>query len=135
MPSLNKIQVMGHLGKDPDTKFLQDGTAVTNFSVAATEKWKDKNSGERKEKTEWFNVQAWRKLAEICGQYLYKGALVFVEGKLQTRDWTDRDGVKRYTTEVIASEVKFLSKREKPATNYERDPGPPLPTPDDDIPY
>lgn len=104
---LNKVQVIGRLGKEPETKQLQNGS-VCNFSVATSEKWLDKASGERKEKTEWHNITVYGKLAEICSQYLTKGSLVFVEGKLQTRKWQDQNGADRYTTEILARDMKML---------------------------
>lgn len=105
--SVNKVIIIGNVGKDPETRYMSEGTAVTNFSVATTETWKDKQTGEKKESTEWHRVTAWRRLGEICGQYLSKGSQVYVEGKLQTRSW-EKDGVKRYTTEIVASTVQFL---------------------------
>jgi len=108
MPCLNKVQIIGHLGQDPTTRYMPNGDAVCNFSVATTETWKDKQSGEKKEATEWHRFTAYRKLGEICGQYLKKGSCVYLEGKLQTRKWTDKDGVERYTTEIIADSMQML---------------------------
>jgi len=105
---MNKALIIGRLGQDPETRYTANGDAVTNFSVATSEKYTDK-SGEKVEKTEWHRVVAWKRLAEICGQYLKKGSQVFVEGKIQTRSWEDRDGNKKYTTEVMAQSVEFLS--------------------------
>jgi single-strand DNA-binding protein len=99
---VNKFICIGYLGRDPDAKFLPDGTAVTSFSVAVTEKYKDK------ENTEWINVVTFRRLAEICAQYLTKGTLVYVEGKIRTRSWEDKDGNKRYKTEIIANAMQIL---------------------------
>ena len=107
MPGINKVILVGRLGKDPETRYTPDGTCVTNFSIATSEEWKDKNTGEKKEKTEWHKVVAWRKLGEITGQWLSKGKQVYVEGKLQTRSW-EQDGTTRYTTEIVASDVMFL---------------------------
>lgn len=98
--SLNKVQLIGHLGKDPETRFSSNGDPICNFSVATSESWKDK-SGERQEKTEWHRIVAFGKLAEICGEYLKKGAQVYVEGKLQTRKWTDKNEIERYSTEIV----------------------------------
>lgn len=108
MASLNKVQIIGNLGQDPTTRYMPNGDAVTNISVATTETWKDKTTGEKKELTEWHRITFYRKLAEIAGQYLKKGSSIYVEGKLQTRKWTDKDGVERYTTEVIADTMKML---------------------------
>ncbi len=108
MSSLNKAMIIGHLGRDPETRYMPNGDAVTNIAVATTESWKDKNSGEKKSVTEWHRVTFYRKLAEIAGQYLKKGSLVYLEGKLQTRKWTDKDGVERYTTEIIADSMQML---------------------------
>jgi single-strand DNA-binding protein len=105
---LNKQMVIGRLGKDPESRFFQDGTACCNFSVATTETWKDKQTGEKKEHTEWINVSAVGRLAEICGQYLKKGSLVYCEGKQTTRKWQDKDGNDRYTTELKLREMKML---------------------------
>jgi single-strand DNA-binding protein len=109
MSGLNKVMIIGRLGKDPETRYTSDGTAVTNFSIATSEEWKDK-SGEKKSKTEWHRIIAWRKLGEICGKYLSKGKLVYIEGKLQTRMWEDKDCKKQYMTEVVATNLEFLEK-------------------------
>jgi single-strand DNA-binding protein len=120
MASVNKVILVGALGRDPETKYMPNGEAVTNISVATSESWKDKD-GNRKEKTEWHRVTFYRKLAEIAGQYLTKGSQVYLEGRLETRKWTDKDGKDRYTTEIIAGEMKMLSvkaesKEDKPKT-------------------
>jgi single-strand DNA-binding protein len=144
MAGVNKVIVVGNLGQDPEVRYMPDGTAVTNFSVATSETWKDKNTGEKKERTEWHRIVAWRQLGELCGKYLSKGRQVYVEGKLQTRSW-EKDGVTRYATEIVANEVQFLGGREG-AGNSGRGAGrttadqgypePPLPdTHDDDIPF
>ena len=114
MSGINKVIVIGNLGRDPEMRYTPDGTAVVNFSVATSQEWKDKNTGEKKELTEWHRIVAFRKLAEICGQYLAKGRQVYVEGRLQTRKWEDtkNPGVTRYTTEIVANEVQFLGSRE-----------------------
>ena len=101
---------IGNLGKDPDKRFTQTGSAVTSFSVATTERWKDKASGEQKEHTEWHRIVTFNKLAEICGEYLHKGSKVYIEGKLQTRSW-EKDEIMRYTTEIVAKEMKMLDSR------------------------
>lgn len=112
MASVNKVIIVGNLGRDPETRYMPNGEAVTNVAIATTESWKDKNSGEKKELTEWHRVTFYRKLAEIAGQYLKKGSQVYVEGRLQTRKWTDKDGVERYTTEIIADTMQMLGSRQ-----------------------
>ena len=109
MKSLNKATLIGNLGNDPDIKYTQSGDAVASFSLATSETWKDKASGEPVEKTEWHRCVAWRKLAEIIGQYAKKGQKLYVEGKLQTRKWTDASGQERYTTEIQVNDVILLS--------------------------
>lgn len=111
MSSVNKVILIGHLGKDPETRYMPNGEAVTNITVATSEQWKDKGSGEKKEQTEWHRVTLYRKLAEVAGQYLKKGSLAYFEGKLQTRKWTDKSGIERYTTEVIADTLQMLGSR------------------------
>ena len=105
MAGVNKVFLIGRLGRDPEMKYTPDGVAVANFSIATTEKWKD---GEH---TEWHRIVAWKRLGEICGEYLHKGSQVYIEGKIQTRQWEDRDGNKRYTTEVIAQSMQMLDSR------------------------
>ena len=112
MASVNKVILVGNLGRDPETRYSPDGSAITNVSIATTDKWKDKTSGEMKEATEWHRVVFFNRLAEIAGEYLKKGKQVYVEGHLRTRKWTDKEGVEKYTTEVIASEMKMLGSRE-----------------------
>ncbi|MFH1580950.1 MAG: single-stranded DNA-binding protein [Pseudomonadota bacterium] len=112
MSGLNKVMLIGRLGSDPELRYTPDGTAVANFSIATSEEWKDKNTGEKKERTEWHRVVAWRKLGEICGEYLAKGKQVYVEGRIQTRSWEDKDGNKRYTTEIVASDIQFLGAKD-----------------------
>lgn len=111
MASVNKVIVVGNLGKDPETRFLPDGKAVCSFSVATTDKWTDKASGEKKEQTEWHRISAFGRLAEICGEYLKKGSQVYIEGKLRTRKWQDKEGQDRYTTEIIADAMQMLGSR------------------------
>ena len=110
MASVNKVILIGNLGKDPETRYMSNGDAVTNITLATTDTWKDKN-GEKQEKTEWHRVTFYRKLAEIAGEYLKKGRSVYVEGRLETRKWTDKNGVERYTTDIIASDMKMLGNR------------------------
>ena len=105
--SVNKVILVGRLGQDPEVRFTQGGAAVANLRIATDETWKDQ-SGERQQRTEWHTVVAWRRLAEICGQYLSKGRLVYIEGKLQTRSWQDREGNKRYSTEIQADNMVML---------------------------
>lgn len=105
--SVNKVILVGRLGQDPEVRFTQGGTAVANLRIATDETWKDQ-SGEKQQRTDWHTVVAWRRLAEICGQYLSKGRLVYIEGKLQTRSWQDREGNKRYSTEVQADNMVML---------------------------
>lgn len=105
---LNKAQIIGRLGKDPEVRYTNSGEAIARFIVATSERYKDRN-GERQEKTEWHNVTAFRKLAEIIGEYLRKGAMVYVEGKIETRKWETNGGETRYSTSIIASEMKMLS--------------------------
>lgn len=109
MSSLNKVLLIGNLGKDPESRFLPSGGAVCNFSIATTETWKDKQSGQKQEKTEWHNITMYGRLAEIAGEYLKKGSQVYIEGRLQTRKWQDKQtGADRYTTEIVADEMKML---------------------------
>lgn len=152
---VNKVILIGHLGADPDMRYTPSGAGVCELRVATSESWKDKN-GQRQERTEWHRVVVWGKTAEICAKYLAKGRQVYIEGRIQTRSWDDKDGQKRYMTEVIANDVQFLSGgREGGGGGGARrgaDDGPPPPTddfdrggggggggygggPDDDIPF
>ncbi len=112
MASVNKVTLIGNLGRDPETRYMTSGEAVTNITVATTETWKDKASGEKQEKTEWHRVTFYRRLAEIAGEYLKKGSQVYIEGRLETRKWQDKEGKERYTTEIIANEMKMLGSRQ-----------------------
>lgn len=126
---LNDCNFIGNLGRDPETRYSASGLAITNFSVACAEKWKDKNTGEYTEKTEWVNVVTLGKLAEICGEYLHKGKQVFIKGRMQTSSW-EKDGVTRYKTEIVASDMKMLgskSDQREPISAPKKD--------DDDIPF
>ncbi len=105
---INKVILIGNLGRDPEVRFTNGGQAVANFSIATSESWTDKSSGQKQEKTEWHRIVVWGKLAELCGEYLKKGRQAYVEGRLQTREWTDKEGKKNYTTEVVANTVQFL---------------------------
>lgn len=135
MASLNKVFLIGNLGRDPEVRYTGSGTAVASLSLATTEKFKNKG-GEWEERTEWHNVTFWGRLAEIAGEYLAKGKTVFIEGKLQTRKWQDRDGKDRYTTEIIAEKMQMLSR--KNGTNSEEPDqfnGGQMPPEGDDIPF
>lgn len=107
MSSVNKVILVGRLGVDPELRFTQSGTAVGNLSIATSDNWKDK-SGQRQERTEWHRVVVWGKQAETCGEFLSKGSLVYLEGRLQTREWTDKENRRQFTTEVVADRVVFL---------------------------
>jgi single-strand DNA-binding protein len=108
MSGVNKVIIVGRLGADPELKYTSSGTAVARLNLATSEQWKDKSTGDKQERTEWHRVVVWAKLAELCGQYLKKGRQAYVEGRLQTRSWEDKEGNKRYTTEVVAQTVQFL---------------------------
>ncbi|MDH3747040.1 MAG: single-stranded DNA-binding protein [Gammaproteobacteria bacterium] len=108
---INKVILVGNLGQDPETRYMPSGSAVTNITVATNESWKDKQTGEQKDRTEWHKVAMFNRLAEIAAEYLRKGSQVYIEGKLRTRKWQDRDGNDRYTTEVIADEMQMLGGR------------------------
>ena len=111
MASINKVIIVGNLGADPETKYLPSGDAITNIRIATTDRWKDKGSGEMKEATEWHRIAFFGRLAEIAGQYLKKGSQVYVEGRIRTRKWQDKDGQDRYTTEIVAGEMQMLGSR------------------------
>lgn len=130
MASLNRVELIGNLGKDPEMRYMANGEAVCNFSIATSESWKDKATGEKKEKTEWHTIVIYRKLAEIAGEYLKKGSKVFVAGKLQTRKWQDKDGNDRYTTEILVSDMIMLSGSDSSGSGGQRSesrPAPPAP--------
>lgn len=112
MASVNKVIIVGNLGRDPEIRYMPSGDAVANISVATTDKWKDKQSGEQKEATEWHNISFFGKLAEIAGEYLKKGSQVYIEGKLQTRKYTDKDGVEKYATSIKAETLQMLGGRQ-----------------------
>lgn len=115
MAGINKVIIVGHLGNDPEMRSMPNGEAVANISVATSEAWTDKNTGERREVTEWHRIVFYRKLAEICGQYLKKGAQVYIEGRLRTRKWQDQNGQDRYTTETQGDVVQMLGTRPQSA--------------------
>jgi len=118
MSSVNKVILIGRLGKEPDTRYLANGDAVTNVSLATEEVWKDRD-GNKQTRTEWHKITVYRKLAEIVGEYLKKGSQVYFEGRLETRKWTDKNGIDRYTTEIIVTDMKMLGSR--PAENKQDD--------------
>jgi single-strand DNA-binding protein len=142
MSGINKVILIGRLGSDPEVRYTPSGVAVANFSVATSEEWKNKDTGEKQERTEWHRIVAWRRLGEICGEYLSKGKQIYVEGRIQTRSWDDRDGNKKYTTEIIASDIQFLGSRDMSDSARPQggmaggSQGAPGPGPeDDDIPF
>ena len=144
---INKVIIVGNLGQDPDTRYMPSGGAVTNFTVATNESWKDKQTGEQKDRTEWHKVAMFGRLAEISAEYLRKGSQVYIEGKLRTRKWQDRDGNDRYTTEIIADEMQMLGGRgggsapmgggdsSRGSSQDRGDAPPPADDFDDDIPF
>jgi single-strand DNA-binding protein len=125
MAGINKVILIGHLGHDPEVRYTQEGTAVGNFRIATSEYWTDRTSGERRERTEWHRIVVFGRMAENCGKYLSKGRQVYVEGRLQTREWEDKEGNRRWTTEVVALNVQFLGGRD------DSGPGRSGPPPDD----
>jgi single-strand DNA-binding protein len=147
--TINKVILIGNLGKDPEVRRLENGAVVANFSIATSETYIEKATGERKENTDWHNIVAWRGLAEIIEKYLRKGTKVYVEGKLKTRSWQDKEGNTRYTTEVLAEELTILSRpdgerspqEQKPVYSNQGAPSNPSPMPeihddlDDDLPF
>jgi single-strand DNA-binding protein len=119
---INKVILIGNLGSDPEVKFMPSGDAVATLSLATSESWKDKNTGEQVEKTEWHRVVMFKRLAEIAGEYLKKGSKVYVEGRLQTRKWQGQDGQDRYTTEIVANEMQMLDSRGGGTGNFNQAP-------------
>jgi single-strand DNA-binding protein len=111
MASVNKVILVGNLGRDPETRYNAEGGAITNVSIATTDTWKDKASGEKQERTEWHRIVFFSRLAEIAGEYLKKGSQVYIEGSLRTRKWTDKDGAEKYTTEIVADKMQMLGSR------------------------
>ncbi len=120
---VNKVILIGNLGSDPEVRYTPNGAPVANFSLATSESWNDRNTGERQERTEWHRLVLWSKLAEIAGQYLKKGAKIYVEGRLQTRSWDDQSGQKRYMTEVVVNDMQMLDSRGEGGGNGGRDTG------------
>ena len=134
MASVNKVILIGNLGRDPELRYTKSGQAVANFSLATNERWKDKD-GQSQERTEWHRIVTWGKTAELCAQYLSKGRTTYLEGRLQTREYEDKDGIKRYTTEIVAQNVTFLGSGRGEGTGAPAPTdGPPAP-PNDDIPF
>ncbi|MBW1897356.1 MAG: single-stranded DNA-binding protein [Deltaproteobacteria bacterium] len=138
MAGVNKVILIGRLGRDPEVRYTPSGVAVANFTIATSEQWTNKD-GEKEERAEWHKIVAWKRLGEICGEYLHKGSQVYIEGKLQTKAWEDRDGNKRYTTEVIAYTMQMLGaagKEGRAKSTDERFPvEEPITVPEDDIPF
>ena len=141
---INKVILVGNLGSDPEVRYTAGGDAVANVNIATSESWKDRQTGEKQEKTEWHRVVMFRRLGEIAGEYLKKGSQVYIEGKLQTRKWQDKNGNDRYTTEIVANEMQMLGGRSGSASyNNDAAPPPARPAParagpdefDDDIPF
>jgi len=142
MAGINKVILIGNLGSDPEVRYTPSGVAVAQFNIATSEEWKDKDSGEKRERTEWHRIVAWRRLGEICGEYLSKGQQVYVEGRIQTNAWEDKEGNKRYTTEIVANTVQFLGRRDSSESARPRSTSstdyqgmPPQGPADDDIPF
>lgn len=134
---VNKVILVGRLGADPEVRYTPDGLMVTNFRLATDEQWKDK-SGEKAQRTEWHRIVTFGKLAEICGNYLAKGRLVYIEGRIQTRSWDDKDGIKRYSTEIIALNMQMLEPKGQTRDQEMVAPPPPQgsePIPEDDVPF
>jgi single-strand DNA-binding protein len=140
---INKAIILGNLGKDPETNYTKAGKAITSFSVATSEEWTDKNTNQKQSKTEWHNIVAFGRLAEICGEYLRKGSKVYIEGSIHTEKWTDQNGLDRYTTKIQAREMQMLNKPEpagsvSPAAHQGAGNAQPTPSDDgfdDDIPF
>ncbi|MCD6261743.1 MAG: single-stranded DNA-binding protein [Deltaproteobacteria bacterium] len=131
MAGVNKVILIGRLGRDPEIRYTPSGVAVANFSIATSEEWTDKNTGQKQERTEWHRIVAWRRLGEICGEYLHKGSQVYIEGRLQTRSWEDGDSNTRYTTEIIAQNMQMLgnvNKTDSNRTSSNQFEGPPVVT-------
>jgi single-strand DNA-binding protein len=133
---INKAILIGNLGADPEVRYTQSGAAIANFNLATTESWT--KDGKKEEKTEWHRIVAFARLGEICGEFLHKGSKVYVEGRIQTRQWEDKDGIKRYTTEIVARDVQFLTPRGTSGagdSGYEEQPPLPEPSMGDDVPF
>ncbi|PKN29816.1 MAG: single-stranded DNA-binding protein [Deltaproteobacteria bacterium HGW-Deltaproteobacteria-21] len=139
MAGVNKVILIGRLGRDPEVRYTASGRAVAKFSIATSEQWTDKEGGKKEERTEWHRIVAWARLGEICGEYLKKGSQVYIEGRLQTSQWEDKEGNKRYTTEIIAQTMQMLGSAGKAgtaSTPEEKFPTEePISIPEDDIPF
>jgi single-strand DNA-binding protein len=139
MSGINKAIIVGNLGRDPEMRYTPSGVPVATFSVATSDEWKDKETGSKQERTEWHRIVAWRGLAEVCGKYLRKGSQVYIEGRIQTRSWEDKEGMQRYTTEIVAQNMQMLGsparqeRTQDSAGSYRNDEPPSMP--DDDIPF
>lgn len=134
---LNKVMLIGNLGADPEVRYSQAGTSVTTFNIATMEVWK-KQDGSKEESTEWHRIVAFKRLGEICGEYLAKGSKVYIEGRIQTRKWEDKDGITRYTTEIVAREMKMLTPRgagDLRDSQQNEEPPVPKPTMGSDVPF
>ena len=141
MAGVNKVILVGNLGAEPEVRYTASGVAMATFRIATTEQWTTKD-GEKAERTEWHRIVAWRRLGEICGEFLHKGSQVYIEGKIQTRSWEDREGIKRYTTEIVAQTMQMLGgqsgRTRDSKVGSEQDGYPveePMSVPDDDIPF
>jgi single-strand DNA-binding protein len=134
MAGVNKVILIGNLGRDPELRYTQQGTAVANFTLATNENWTSRD-GKREERTEWHRIVAWGKTAELCSQYLSKGRTVYIEGRLQTREWENKEGQKQKTTEIVAQSVQFLGGRGEGGEGGRGGSGEPPPPADDDIPF
>lgn len=121
MAGVNKVIIVGNLGADPDMRYMPNGEAVVNISVATSETWNDKHTGEKREKTEWHRIVAFRRLGEIIGQYCKKGSKIYVEGRLQTRKWQNKEGVDQYTTEIIADQIQMLDSRSGGSSDFSQE--------------
>ena len=130
---INKVIIIGRLGKDPEMRYTTNGSAVANINLATSEQWKDKQSGEKQERTEWHRVVMFGRLGEIAGEYLKKGSNVYMEGRLQTRKWQDKDGQDRYTTEIIANEMQMLDSRDRREDKESKEPDKQQSLPDEDF--
>lgn len=136
MASVNKVILVGNLGDNPETRYMAEGGAVTNISIATTDKWKDKATGEKKEHTEWHRVVFFNRLAEVAGEYLKKGKPVYIEGRLQTKKWTDKEGIERYSTQIVADQLQMLGSRDSESRPEQPKPAPTgIASMDDDIPF
>ena len=139
MAGVNKVILVGNLGADPEVRYTTGGSAVANFRIATSEEWRDKNSGEKQSRTEWHRVVAFGRLGEICGEFLHKGKQVYIEGRIQTRSWEDKDGNTRYTTEIVARDMQMLGAAPGRDSRGPAQQGggmeQPVTVPEDDIPF